>query len=95
MDFKPAVTSHIELPILSFLHCSGNLLDTLCARLERLMEYEPGERDLVMLQHKFVVDWADGSEVRWFYFLFTTRHSKSSPLRSQPTTTLPATLPWP
>src|SRR5882724_8493036 len=22
MDFKPAVTSHIELPILNFLHCS-------------------------------------------------------------------------
>ena len=41
----------------------GNLLDTLCARLERLMRYEEGERDLVMLQHKFVVEWADGSEV--------------------------------
>jgi saccharopine dehydrogenase-like NADP-dependent oxidoreductase len=38
----------------------GNLLDTLCARLERLMAYGPGERDLVMLQHKFVVEWADG-----------------------------------
>ncbi|KAF7322752.1 Saccharopine dehydrogenase [Mycena chlorophos] len=41
---------------------SGNLLDTLCARLEGLMKYEPGERDLVMLQHKFIVEWADGSE---------------------------------
>ncbi|KAJ7074389.1 saccharopine dehydrogenase [Mycena amicta] len=41
---------------------SGNLLDTLCARLEGLMKYEAGERDLVMLQHKFVVEWADGSE---------------------------------
>jgi spermidine synthase len=28
-----------------------------------LMKYEQGERDLVMLQHKFVVEWADGSEV--------------------------------
>jgi hypothetical protein len=27
------------------------------------MKYEQGERDLVMLQHKFVVEWADGSEV--------------------------------
>ena len=38
----------------------GNLLDTLCAQLETLMQYAPGERDLVMLQHKFVVEWADG-----------------------------------
>lgn len=42
----------------------GNLLDTLCARLETLMAYAPGERDLVMLQHKFVVERADGTEVR-------------------------------
>lgn len=41
---------------------AGNLLDTLCARLEGLMKYEAGERDLVMLQHKFYVEWADGSE---------------------------------
>ncbi|KAI0363819.1 glyceraldehyde-3-phosphate dehydrogenase-like protein [Pilatotrama ljubarskyi] len=40
----------------------GTLLDTLCARLETLMKYEEGERDLVMLQHKFIVEWADGSE---------------------------------
>lgn len=38
----------------------GNLLDTLCARLEMLMSFQPGERDLVMLQHKFVVEWANG-----------------------------------
>jgi spermidine synthase / saccharopine dehydrogenase (NADP+, L-glutamate-forming) len=38
----------------------GNLLDMLCAQLETLMKYERGERDLVMLQHKFVVEWADG-----------------------------------
>lgn len=42
----------------------GNLLDTLCAQLETLMKYEERERDLVMLQHKFVVEWKDGSEVR-------------------------------
>ncbi|KAF8982017.1 saccharopine dehydrogenase [Cyathus striatus] len=41
---------------------AGNLLDTLCARLEGLMKYEQGERDLVMLQHKFYVEWADGKE---------------------------------
>ena len=48
---------------------AGNLLDTLCAQLERLMKYEQGERDLVMLQHKFVVEWADGTEV-WKYMFF-------------------------
>jgi len=41
---------------------AGTLLDTLCARLETLMRYVPGERDLVMLQHKFVVERADGTE---------------------------------
>ena len=41
---------------------AGNLLDTLCARLEVLMKYEANERDLVMLQHRFKVQWADGSE---------------------------------
>ncbi|TFK35696.1 saccharopine dehydrogenase [Crucibulum laeve] len=41
---------------------AGNLLDTLCAQLEKLMKYEENERDLVMLQHKFVVEWADGKE---------------------------------
>ncbi|KAJ6618235.1 saccharopine dehydrogenase [Mycena sp. CBHHK59/15] len=40
----------------------GNLLDTLCGRLEGLMKYEEGERDLVMLQHKFLVQWKDGKE---------------------------------
>lgn len=27
------------------------------------MAYEEGERDLVMLQHKFIVEWADGKTV--------------------------------
>ncbi|KDQ10872.1 hypothetical protein BOTBODRAFT_35823 [Botryobasidium botryosum FD-172 SS1] len=39
-----------------------NHLDTLCGRLEELMKYEQGEADLVMLQHKFVVEWKDGSK---------------------------------
>lgn len=38
----------------------GNLLDTLCARLENLMQYESNEVDLVYLQHTFVVERADG-----------------------------------
>ena len=42
-----------------------NLLDTLCARLEMLTAYTPGEHELLMLQHKFVIEWADGtSETR-------------------------------
>lgn len=41
----------------------ANLLDTLCARLEMLMQNKPGEQDSVMLQHKFVVEWADKREV--------------------------------
>ena len=39
----------------------GNPLDTLCATLEELMQYEQGERDLVCLQHKFGIEWADGT----------------------------------
>lgn len=38
-----------------------NALDTLCATLEELMQYEEGERDLVCLQHKFGIEWADGT----------------------------------
>ncbi|CCC10016.1 unnamed protein product [Sordaria macrospora k-hell] len=39
----------------------GNPLDTLCATLEQKMQFEEGERDLVMLQHKFEIEHADGS----------------------------------
>lgn len=43
----------------------GNPLDTLCATLEEKMQYEEGERDLVCLQHKFGIEWANGeTEVR-------------------------------
>ncbi len=38
----------------------GNPLDTLCATLEKKMQYEEGERDMVMLQHKFVIEHQDG-----------------------------------
>jgi saccharopine dehydrogenase (NADP+, L-glutamate forming) len=43
----------------------GNPLDTLCATLEQKMQYEEGERDMVMLQHRFEIENKDGSkEVR-------------------------------
>ncbi len=44
----------------------SNLLDTLCGQLEKLLSFQPGERDLVMLQHKFVVEWEDGKRVSSF-----------------------------
>jgi hypothetical protein len=52
------ILSHVEATVVE-----GNLLDTLCAQLEKLMSFAPGERDLVILQHKFVVRWCDGTEV--------------------------------
>lgn len=38
----------------------GTPLDTLCATLEQKCQYEKGERDMVMLQHKFGIEWSDG-----------------------------------
>lgn len=39
----------------------GNYLDTLCATLEEKMMYGKGERDMVMLQHKFEIELKDGT----------------------------------
>ncbi|KAF7551308.1 hypothetical protein G7Z17_g5097 [Cylindrodendrum hubeiense] len=39
----------------------GNPLDNLCATLEEKMQFEEGERDFVMLQHKFEIENKDGS----------------------------------
>lgn len=41
----------------------GNPLDTLCATLEQKMQYEEGERDFLMLQHRFEIENKDGSRV--------------------------------
>ncbi|KAI0894411.1 saccharopine dehydrogenase [Annulohypoxylon nitens] len=40
----------------------ANPLDTLCATLEQKMQFGEGERDLVMLQHKFEVELKDGTK---------------------------------
>jgi saccharopine dehydrogenase (NADP+, L-glutamate forming) len=40
----------------------GNPLDTLCAELEKKMQYAEDERDFVMLQHRFVIENKDGSK---------------------------------
>lgn len=45
----------------NLVNCKGNLLDTLCSLLEVKMMYGPGERDMVMLQHKFKIQLKDGS----------------------------------
>jgi len=47
----------------------GNVFDTLCYQLADLLSFKPGERDLVMLQHKFVVEWSDGKKVLIFLLL--------------------------
>lgn len=39
---------------------AGNPLDSLCATLEAKCAYAPGERDMVMLQHKFEIETASG-----------------------------------
>ena len=41
---------------------AGTPLDTLCATLEKKMQYEPGERDMVMLQHRFDIEHKDGTK---------------------------------
>jgi saccharopine dehydrogenase (NADP+, L-glutamate forming) len=40
----------------------GSLLDCLCATLEEKMAYQPGERDMVFLQHRFGVETASGEQ---------------------------------
>ncbi|ODA76853.1 hypothetical protein RJ55_07369 [Drechmeria coniospora] len=40
----------------------GNPLDTLCATLEKKMQFAEGERDMVLLQHKFEVELKDGTK---------------------------------
>ncbi|OZJ02038.1 hypothetical protein BZG36_05085 [Bifiguratus adelaidae] len=41
-------------------HPRDNYMDTLCAQLEEKMQYGPGERDLVLLQHRVEVSLANG-----------------------------------
>ena len=40
----------------------GTPLDCLCATLEKKMKYEKGERDFIMLQHKFEIEHANGKK---------------------------------
>lgn len=40
----------------------GTPLDCLCGSLENKMQYTEGERDMVLLQHRFEIEWADGKK---------------------------------
>lgn len=40
----------------------GIVFETLCAQLDRLISFQRYERDILLLQHRFVVEWADGKE---------------------------------
>lgn len=44
------------------IHPRGNALDALCATMEDLMQFGPKERDLVVLQHKFGIEYPDGTK---------------------------------
>lgn len=44
------------------VNVQGTLLDTLANHLEKTMSFKQGERDLVVLQHKFVIEWENGTK---------------------------------
>jgi hypothetical protein len=62
------------------------------------MSFGPGERDLVMLQHKFVVEWSDGNKVRSVHssltLMLTSYDRIHSHLRSSSLVTLIIFLAW-
>jgi len=41
----------------------GSVLDALAKTLHAKMSFQPGERDMIMLQHKFDIELADGRKV--------------------------------
>ncbi|CAG8471539.1 1329_t:CDS:2 [Acaulospora colombiana] len=47
------------------VYLRGTLLNTLCATLEEKMKYAEGERDMVILQHKFEIETRDGKREIW------------------------------
>lgn len=40
-----------------------NIMATLCGKVEKLLSFQPRERDLLMLQHKFGVEWENVQKV--------------------------------
>ena len=55
---------------------AGTTLDTLCAELEKRLMYQAEERDMVMLQHKFVIEWKDGSKASSYYLPASNSRAK-------------------
>lgn len=45
------IPSHVKSP-----------LDALCAKMEEKMQYAPGERDMLLMQHKFIAQFPDHSK---------------------------------
>ena len=49
----------------------GSPLDALCAHLERLLKYSPGEMDAIFLHHFIGIEWPDkrvGTESECYSF---------------------------
>jgi len=44
------------------IDASNTLIDTLCKLLQETLVFERHERDMILLQHVFEVDWADGKQ---------------------------------
>lgn len=51
---------------------AGCLLDALCELMQEKLAYEDGERDMVLLSHDFLAEWADGSQSRFASTLVRT-----------------------
>ena len=45
----------------------GSPLNALCAHLERLLTYDPGERDAIFLHHLIGIEWPDKQVCCWVY----------------------------
>lgn len=40
----------------------GTFVDCFCDLLQEKLQYEPHERDMIILHHIFGIEWADGSK---------------------------------
>ena len=72
---NPPRLSLYRLGLLSDSHAplSGTPLDTLCAHLEKTLQYKDGERDAVFLRETFTIEWPNKTKVLTFtgeHFLY-------------------------
>jgi saccharopine dehydrogenase (NADP+, L-glutamate forming) len=61
-EAKVLINYRLIIIITAQVQLRGSLLDCLCATLEEKMAYQKGERDMVMLQHRFGVETATGQK---------------------------------